>query len=80
MRPNAKRPNHRGDGRAVKGDQVTAPIADKTTRETAIEQAARWYAEHRHEVARPLVPNLASRFDLTVAEAAKALGMAGRLT
>lgn len=75
---NAKRPGHRGDGRAAKNDRFPEPIADKPTREALIGQAAKWYAEHRQDAPRPLVPNLARQFDLTTAEAAKALARAGR--
>ena len=75
---NAKRPGHRGDGRAAKDDRFQEPIADKFTREAKIGQAAEWYAAHRQDASRPLIPNLVKRFDLTTSEAAKALARAGR--
>lgn len=80
MRPNAKRPGHRGDGRAAKNDRIGETISPETTREAAIEQAAAWYAANRHDAPRPLVPGLARRFGLTTGEAAKALVQAGRAT
>ncbi|WP_127524661.1 hypothetical protein [Mesorhizobium sp. Z1-4] len=76
--PNAKRPGHLGDGRAAKKDRSEGPIASENSRDSRIGQAAAWYAAHRLELPRPLVPNLARRFDLTSAEAAKALARAGR--
>lgn len=76
---NATRPGHRGDGRAAKDDRFQEPIADKSTREARIGQAAEWYAAHLHDAPRPLIPNLVRRFDLTAAEAARALARAGRV-
>ncbi|MCV0395437.1 MAG: hypothetical protein K5872_22075 [Rhizobiaceae bacterium] len=73
---NAKRPGHRGDGRAAKVDRFQEPISDQSTRQARIGQAANWYAAHRDEAPRPLVPNLARRFGLTTAEAVAALKLA----
>lgn len=76
---NAKRPGHLGDGRAAKNDRFQEPIDDKSTREALIGQAAEWYAAHQFDAPRPLIPNLARRFGITAAEAAKALARAGRV-
>lgn len=75
---NAKRPSLRGEGRAAAGDQNGKPISVDPTREAAIGQAAAWYAAHRCEAARPLIPNIARQFSLSTAEAAKALAIAWR--
>lgn len=75
---NAKRPGHRGDGRAAKDDRFQEPITDEITREARIRQAADWYSAHRQDASRPLIPNLVRRFGLTTSEAAKALARAGR--
>jgi hypothetical protein len=78
MRTNAKRPGHRGDGRAAQNDQIVEPIADEDSREAVIRQAAAWYADHRYDAERPLVPNLSRRFGLTTREAVRALSIVGK--
>ena len=44
----------------------------------AIAEAAAWYASHRYECERPLVPALRRRFGLTASEAVFALAEAGK--
>lgn len=78
MRANAKRPGHLGDGRAAQNDQIVEPIDPKNSREAVIRQAAEWYAAHRYDAERPLVPNLSRRFGLTTREAVQALSIAAR--
>ncbi|MCV3239671.1 hypothetical protein [Mesorhizobium sp. ZC-5] len=45
----------------------------------AVSIAARWYAEHRNECGRPLIPTIRKRFNLTPLEACMALAEANRL-
>jgi hypothetical protein len=78
MRTNAKRPGHRGDGRAAQNDQIVEPIDPKNSREAVIRQAVTWYVANRYVAERPLVPNLSRRFGLTTREAVQALSIAGR--
>ncbi len=77
--PKAKRPGHRGDGRAAINDRIAEPISPESSREALIRQAAEWYAANRYSAPRPLIPTLKARFGLTTGEAVHALGMAGRM-
>lgn len=45
----------------------------------AVEQAARWLAEHRSSLQRAVVPTLKKRFGLSVSEAIEAAVLAARL-
>lgn len=78
MRTNAKRPGHLENGRAAQNDQIVEPIDAEDSREAVIRQAASWYAAHRYEADRPLVPNLSRRFGLTTRESVRALSIAAR--
>jgi hypothetical protein len=44
----------------------------------AVTIAAAWYAAHRHEVARPIIPALRARFGLSPREACMAVAEANK--
>lgn len=76
--PSKQNPVPRGIGNGAGGfDRAGKQIKPKDTSAPKIEQAARWYRDHRADAPRPLIPNLARQFGITPAEAAKAIGMAG---
>ncbi|TIL25583.1 MAG: hypothetical protein E5Y88_11530 [Mesorhizobium sp.] len=57
----------------VTGDLPTGPTGISHQHCASIDEAARWYAEHRDTCEKPIIPALRNRFGLTAHEAVTAI-------